>query len=283
MARSAAAGQDSLSLGSHVLDTTPFSRLRTWIDVHPTFYPWCYLVWIAAAESMITFGSPWVGLFMHCVLLLVLPAHAMIAENKPYRALLSCLITAPLIRVMSLVLPLIDFPLIMWYFIVSLPVFVSSFFIIRLNNWSWNDIGLIPRHLLIQLFIALGGIAVGFGESRVLPVAQLAPALTFHDVIGPFLILLVSTGFMEELIFRGLLQRASFRLFPDDGILYNSLVFASLHIGYKDLKDLIYVFVIGLLFAIIVRRTGTIIGTTFCHGIANTTLYIFVPLLAHRA
>lgn len=257
-------------------------RLRAAIDRHPTFYPWVYAAWIFIAEICITFVNLRLGLFIHCALLLILPAHAMLAEGKRYRATLSTLITAPLIRIMSIVLPLVQFPIIDWYLMVSLPVFIACFFIVRLNHWSWSDIGLTPGRFWWQPVIALSGFAIGFGESLVLPVNRLAPELTIQAVFMPFLILLVSTGFFEELVFRGLMQRASFRLFSDDGIFFNACVFASLHVGYKDLADLIYVFGVGLFFGILVRRSGSIIGTTFSHGLANTTLYILVPLLSHQ-
>ena len=260
----------------------PVTIQDRWIVRHPTAIPWLYLLAIAAAEVETSLFSIHVGLAMHCLILTLLPFHAVLARGRPYQPLLLCLVIAPLIRIMSLTLPLIGFPIIDWYFLVSVPVFVSTYMIANVLGYKRNDLGLVWRRGWVQLAILLCGPFLGWTEGHILTVQGLAGSRTVVSMLPPALILFFCTGFMEELTFRGLLQRAAFGLFKDDGIFYISLLFAVLHTGYRSVEDSIFVFCVALLFAIVARRSGSILGTTAAHGLANTNLYVVLPLFFPR-
>jgi len=69
------------------------------------------------------------------------------------------------------------------------------------------------------------------------------------------------------------------------GLLYVSLIFAILHIGYRSAADFLFVLAIALLYGWVVRRTGSIIGVSVSHGITNITLFLvipFIPVLAAK-
>lgn len=245
---------------------------------HPSAIPWLYLAAIAGAEAETGLGSLWRGLAMHCLILVALPLTAALAGDKPYRPLLLALVTAPLIRIMSLTLPLAGFPPLAWYVLVSIPVFVCTVMVAHSLGYDRQDLGLAWRGGRLQLVVVLSGPCFGWLESRILTVQGLASAASPAGVAPAALILLVCTGLMEELVFRGLLQRAAYGVFFDDGVLYVSLLFSVLHTGYRSPLDSLFVLAVGLVYAIVVRRTGSILGVTLSHGLANATLYVFVPL-----
>jgi len=91
------------------------------------------------------------------------------------------------------------------------------------------------------------------------------------------LILLLGTGFVEEFIFRGVLQRSAVEAFGGWGVIYVSLLFAILHIGFLSWIDVVFVFVIALFFGWVVKKTGSLLGVTLSHGITNIVLYLVVP------
>ena len=93
------------------------------------------------------------------------------------------------------------------------------------------------------------------------------------------LILLVATGFAEELIFRGVLQRVCGVVFGGWGLVYVSALFAVLHVGYLSAADVAFVFAIAMFFSWVVKRTGSLLGVTLSHGITNIFLFLVVPLL----
>ena len=87
------------------------------------------------------------------------------------------------------------------------------------------------------------------------------------------------TGFVEELIFRGVLQRSAVAMWGWWGIIYVSLLFASVHMIHGSAIDIAFVFVIAVFFAWVVKRTGSLLGVTLSHGITNIVLYLVAPLL----
>jgi membrane protease YdiL (CAAX protease family) len=105
------------------------------------------------------------------------------------------------------------------------------------------------------------------------------PQLTPEAVVAASIILIIFTGFTEELAFRGVMKRAADDLFGERiSVIYVSLVFAVLHITHLSALDVLFVFGVGLLFSTIVHRTESIYGVTLAHGLTNIYLFIFCPL-----
>jgi hypothetical protein len=102
---------------------------------------------------------------------------------------------------------------------------------------------------------------------------------TFEAILIPALILLIFTGFLEELIFRGVFQYFAIRYLGRWGIIYVGIVFAVLHIGYNSALDFVFVLFVSLLFSYIVHETGSILGVTLAHGFTNIGLFLIFPFL----
>ncbi|MEE9202286.1 MAG: CPBP family intramembrane glutamic endopeptidase, partial [Dehalococcoidia bacterium] len=96
-------------------------------------------------------------------------------------------------------------------------------------------------------------------------------------IVFPALVLIATTGFVEELVFRGIMQRAFIEGVGRRGIIYVSVVFAVLHIGYLFAADVAFVFVVSLFFAWMRERTGSLLGISLAHGITNAVLYLVAP------
>ncbi|MCB0059868.1 MAG: CPBP family intramembrane metalloprotease, partial [Caldilineaceae bacterium] len=206
-----------------------------------------------------------------------------LAWETPLHRLLITLAFAPLIRLLSLSLPLSEFPRVYWYFITSVPLFVAAYLVARLLHFSLDDVGINLRALPVQGLVALTGLVFGFVEYQILQPDPLAPAFTWQAIWLPAAILLVSTGFLEELIFRGLMQNTAIETLGRFGLIYVALVFAVLHIGYKSLVDVLFVFAVGLFFGWVVFRTRSIVGVTLSHGLTNIMLFLVMPFLAIAA
>jgi hypothetical protein len=93
------------------------------------------------------------------------------------------------------------------------------------------------------------------------------------------LTLLLATGFAEEFVFRGVLQKVSTDVLGDRGLLLVAIIFAVLHVGYLSVSDVVFVFFVGLYFAWATVRTGSILGATVAHGITNILLFVVIPFL----
>jgi hypothetical protein len=135
------------------------------------------------------------------------------------------------------------------------------------------------RDPLLQIGVALTGLVFGYLEYKILNPKPLVESFNLQDIWLPALILLVFTGFLEELIFRGLMQRAALVVMGRLSLLYISLLFAVLHIGYRSLADFVFVLFVGLFFSLVVERTRSLIGVTIAHGLTNISLFLIFPFL----
>ncbi|MCL5027327.1 MAG: CPBP family intramembrane metalloprotease [Chloroflexi bacterium] len=242
-----------------------------------------YLLAVALAEIVTAAVNPVLGVSAHALLLFALLVQGARADGAQ-RGLLWSLTVAPLIRILSLSLPLSELPVIYWYALIGVPLLAAVMIIARVLGYSRRDLGLTMEigHLLLYLAMMPLGMAVGVAELLLLRPQPLVNSLTLADLWLPALILTASTGFGEELVFRGLLQRAALRLLGSWGLVYVAALFAGLSIGYSSVPNLVLVFTMGLLFAVIARRTGSILGPSLAHAAANVSLFLVAPFVIGR-
>jgi membrane protease YdiL (CAAX protease family) len=240
-----------------------------------------YLLLLAASELVTTFANPQIGLGLHGFLMVVLFLHASLSRVRAHQRFLFTVALAPLIRLLSLSMPLSGFQFSYWYAIIGFPLLLSAVLVLHLTGYRTTDVGLSFRKLPLQFFIGLIGLPLGWLEYQILRPAPLIQSWDFQDVLIATLILIIFTGFLEEFIFRGLMQRASGDVLGRYGLYWTSLLFAILHIGYRSYLDFGFVLLVGLFFALTVKRTESIWGVTFAHGLTNISLYLLVPLLIH--
>jgi hypothetical protein len=134
------------------------------------------------------------------------------------------------------------------------------------------------RELLAQTGIALTGIPFGVTEYLILRSEALASGLSTGELVPLAAALVFSTGFVEELVFRGILQLGVLKALGEKaGVLGVAAVFAALHIGWLSMLDIAFVFSIGLFFGYLVLKTGSIIGVSLSHGLTNVFLLLLLP------
>jgi hypothetical protein len=261
--------------------TTVNIRLKTYYAERPlTIRALAYLAAITLAELLVTYGDPRLGMLAHCLLLLVLFANFARVESPQERALLVGLTFAPLIRIISLALPLTEFPPLYWYLITSVPLFVAVLVAAQALGLSWPRLGLTLRRWPWQLAIGATGLAFGALEYFILRPEPMTTDFTWAGLLWPVLILIISTGLLEEMIFRGLLQTAALDALGGWALFYVALVFAALHIGYRSVVEVLFVLGVGLFLGWAVFRTGSLLGATLAHGLTNVVLFLVMPYLA---
>ncbi len=242
-----------------------------------------YLLAITAAEVVTIVLHPLLGLMLHIVALIALLIQSARAADDRKRSFLLSLMIVPIIRIVSLGLPLAAFGQTWWYALTSVPLFAASVLIIRALALRRREIGLtLPqaRHWLPTLAVACSGIPLGIVEFHILRPTSIVDSTSVRDLIVPALVLLIGTGLLEELIFRGILQTVAARIFSTStAIVYVSSIFAVLHTGHNVSIDILFVFGVALYFASVVRVTHTLIGVSIAHGVTNIMLFIVLPLL----
>jgi uncharacterized protein len=262
-----------------MINPTTLRRYAT----NPQIILWVYLLLIAVAEFLTTPGTVAIGLTFHAVILIALLLHAAFERNEQVRRLTLALVLAPMIRLLSLSLPLGEFPKASWHPIVSLPLLISAFMIARQLRVTRRELRLQAGNPLIQFMLMGGGVTLGALEYAILSPKALLPDPTWITAGLTGLSLFVFTGFTEEIIFRGLLQSLALPVLRRWALIYVSLLFGAMHITYLSLADFIFVTAVGLVFAYIVLWSDSILGVTLAHGLTNVTLFVGLPYFASIA
>ena len=258
-----------------------FSRFRLWVAGSPKWVPIFYLALLALAETTTTFWDPRLGIALHGACLLSLILHAALFSRGRRQFFLLSFALSPLIRLLSLTLPLLEFPFAYWYMVVGIPLFLATILLIRITKVSVEKVGINLRAPLWQILVGLTGILLGYLEYLILRPPPLVADFKLGLILVPALILLVFTGFLEELMFRGVFQYFSIRTLGPWGFIFTALVFAVLHIGYHSFLDMAFVLLVAFYFGYVVLRTGSILGVTLAHGLTNIGLFLVFPFIAN--
>jgi uncharacterized protein len=259
----------------------PWPALSATAPQRATMICWILLLLIAAAEYVTAAVQPQIGLAMHAALLIGLLIWGGVGPRRAERRLALGLLLAPLVRLLSVGLPLPALPQLAWYPAVGVPLLAATWLIVRQTGLGPRTLGLRQGNLLLELALMAGGFTLGAVEYAILKPEPAFGAMSGWYFFGAALVLLIFTGFTEELIFRGVLQALALPVLGRSALIYVSLLFGALHIGHLSVGDLVFVSLVALLFGQIVRREGSILGVTIAHGITNLTLFVIMPFL-HR-
>ena len=238
-----------------------------------------YMVLIAVAEIMGVFIGVVLGVLGHALLILVLLNNYIFRDNAPYRRALPALALAPLIRILGLIIPVREVPQIYWYALIGMPLLVAVFVTQHILRLSWDRLGLGLNSWPLQALIALSGLPLGLAALLLFRPAPLYVASTWSDIAIGSVIIIIFTGFTEEIIFRGVLHQVAKEIFGRIGIFYCSALYTIMYIGSLSLSYMLFMGLIGLYFGWCVNRTRSLWGVIFAHSILNIGMFFVWPLL----
>lgn len=238
-----------------------------------------YLTIIVTAELLGVAIGIVPSIVCHAVLIVVLFNHYILVNHAAYRRILPIFALAPLLRILSLIMPLTNVPQTYWYVLIGLPLLVAMILTLRLLRLSWASVGLRLHAWSSQLLIASSGLPCSIVAFLIGRPQPLVTTLDWQYLLPSAVVLLVFTAFVEELLFRGMLQRVATDTFGRVGMLYSSAMFVALYLGSRSLSYIIFVGVLGLFWSWCVYRTRSLWGTVFAHGFVNIGMLLIWPLV----
>jgi len=133
------------------------------------------------------------------------------------------------------------------------------------------------KYVLIGVSI---GLVTGIGEYFILRPAPAFPTFEvkylFRDIA--FMVLFVGIG--EEVLFRGLIQRDLAGIFGWKwGIVGASAIFMVMHLTWRSIPELIFVFFAGLILGVLYLRTKSLVAPIAMHGVNNVMLVAVAPYI----
>jgi uncharacterized protein len=234
---------------------------------------------VLVAELVTSLLDARVGLALHAVILIVLLLQVALADPGGLRALFLALTLVPIMRILSLSLPLARLPVINWYLIVGVPLFAAVWVAARSLGYSWRALGLVLHGWHWQLLVGLSGLPLGAVQYLILRPEPLAPALRLAVVWQPALILLLCTGLLEEMIYRGVLQRSAEEALGRRGMPFVALLFAVMHAGHGSVLNVAFALAVGLFFGAVIQRSRSLLGVALAHGLTNVVVFLVMPFM----
>ena len=281
-----------------------WAQLELWLGL------FVYLASLGVAQWMASRTGVRGVNFVYIFILAIVIFHAYLEHGLSRRLLLS-LSLVPLIRLLELAIPPASFYQLYRWVLVMVPVFVAAVVLMARLKLGVREVGLtaprkIPRNfagtpdlkieftgspkirrifgvwmsgLPWQAGVALSGFPLGLAEWLAFRPERLVVGLGWEDLILPGLGFLLC-GFVVELIFRGIMQQTFGNALGWPGLVYVSLIFGLVNMSRPSGLGFLLGFGAGLFFAWVVRRTGSLFGVAFAHGIAAWELYLLLPGLA---
>lgn len=246
--------------------------------------PWraiAYLLAIVFAEALTTWADLRWSAVAHVAILGNLLLDATSQRTPQWRGFALALAIAPVLRIVSLALPLHAFAPLWWPTLVGLPLCAAALALLRTIPLSADQVGLRPPsrpHWPLVASVALSGLALGAIQYALLRPPPLVGSPALGGVLLA-LVLLLGAGLLEEVLFRGILQATATEvlgIWP--GIVYGSVLFGALSIGQHSAAQVVFASGVAWYFSVVVLRTRTLLGVALAHGLTNILAYIIFPL-----
>jgi membrane protease YdiL (CAAX protease family) len=248
-----------------------------------------YTVAIVGAEVVAVVGGVAAGTVCDAVLLGLLWTHYVLASRGGVRSLapshplpraLPALALLPLLRILSVTMPVRVLPQISWYALIGVPLLLGVVLTARVLDLPASRVGLrVQGWWPGQALIALSGLPLAVIAFALLKAEPLIAKtnVSVGPVLVDALILLIFVGFTEELVFRGVLQQVAVDVFGRAGLLWSSALFACMSLGSLSPRYVLFMLLVGLFFAWCVDRTGSLWGVAVAHGFLVIGMLLVIP------
>ena len=239
-----------------------------------------YLLALVVAQVVTAEHNLELGFVMYTGIFLAMLFHSASLKDEKFAYLLMSMMALPILGMVGLSMPIKVVGNLTWFLAAAVFILGASYAIIKVQELKPEDVGLKLGDPKVQILIALSGVLLGGLEYLILKPDPLIPHFTLRWVLIGSSILIISTGITEELLFRGIIQGNAEKVFGNAyGLLFASLVFTSMHIIWKSIPDMIFIFAVALFYGYAFQKTRSIYGVMFSHGLANTFLLLVLPFL----
>jgi membrane protease YdiL (CAAX protease family) len=180
----------------------------------------------------------------------------------------------PLAGLVSVVMPLAEIIVAAWPLLVVMPLLLALGLTARQLNLGREALGLTLKYGAQQACIMLLGVPLGL-----LAYVGLRPAALSGGAIALAVGSLSVLAFVEELLFRGLLQPFMCRLYGEAGIAVTATLSAAVAMGARSLPYALFAWLVAGGFGLASRRTGSIAGTSAARALLFIGLLVVWPLV----
>ncbi len=242
------------------------------------FY-WIFSLLVLTAEIFLTIQNIYLSFMIYLFIFISLLIIASYKYKQPAYALYLSLMLIPLIRIISVSIPLSGIPEVFEYIVVSVPLFITGAIVAKMVGLTYTDLGFRFDRLHSKLLIGLLGILLGFVKFFIFQLGK-TDISTTPEVFLIWTLLLIYLGFLEEFLYRGIIYNAFLRVLSQKkAVFFTSFLYATLTISTKSFVNVLFAFLISIIFCGVFTRQKSLTGLYLAHGLMNITLYVICPLI----
>jgi uncharacterized protein len=254
----------------------------------PRFVILGYIAAIAGAEFLVASRLVVPGLLCHALVIQALLGHYLLLGRTTNEALeaspcnaaaLPTLALVPLLRILSMTMPVREVPQVYWYAMIGVPLLLAAVLTARHLDLSRANLGLRLGSWPAQLPVALSGLPLGIAGFLLVRPQPLITRLDWGELIIGAASLAIFTGLTEELIFRGMVQRVTNEVFGRAGLLWSSALFVVMYLGSATPAYVVFMGLVGVFFGWCVNRTRSLWGVVVAHSLLNIGMMIAYPVI----
>lgn len=217
------------------------------------------------------------GMTLYSVLLILLLLYGTFRWPHPQHELLVLAIPS-ILRLLAYTLPLANLSPLFAQMMVSVPAGLTAVTFVWLLEQTWPNLRFAWRQLPLYLLLAAAGAVAGwllFQFQQPPPPDTGSPLLWFFYIF----VLVVAMAFVEEWLFRDIMQSALTRLW-DNWLLAGlvvALIYTTLSLGLGPWPYVLLIFIMALALSWLRQATGNLLGVCVAHGAANLMFFLILP------
>lgn len=234
---------------------------------------------ITLAELLIFLGQMGAAVWIHIFTLIALSLSNIVLKDPEIHRIYQAFMLLPVLRLVNLSMPIFfDTTLYTFVFIYG-PLAIPVAVIVLHQRDSLENIGITLKHIVPYMFLSVPlGFLLGFGEYLTIRTGYLIPDLTFTNLLELTIIMVFFVGFIEELIFRSILQtRLENALSLWEALLITSILFGLMHSGYGTIQEILYTGFVGFVMGLAFYKTKSLPFIAVIHGFVNVFLFGILP------
>lgn len=252
--------------------------LQEWADRDVSLPPWSFVlpfVGVLFAEIALFYGYSRHALWIHLLNLLFCVLAPLRYEQT--LSLLQPFALLPLFRIVNLGMPTFFELTLLFFPLTYLPLLPAIYLVVRAQDIR---IGTNRRAFVLGLVpVVVISAPLALAEYAIIRPEALIPELSVFWVLAITAIMIGTVGIVEELLFRGILQRR----FGDylgrwGGIVLATVLYSAMHSIYGSGLVILYVTFLGLFFGTLYEWTDSIGLVAVLHGVLNVFLFALIPV-----
>lgn len=167
----------------------------------------------------------------------------------------------------------------------QLVVFLPAFFYIKISGMKVRELipyrkikisdallAVVMTYLFYPLLVVMNLLTMFFVDNAT---AQMTTVMQEQHILWNMLFIAVLPACVEEFVFRGMLYQTYRKSSLWKGILLSAFLFGCMHMNFNQF---LYTFVFGIILAMTVEATGSILTSMICHFILNLNSVLLVAV-----